>query len=119
LYSNIDASAGSLEKLERRLRKTEIEAWLASEKDKINAETTRKPEMKKPRIHADSFRLDEYTEGVLMLSPEACLDGSDNGCCSRFFRLYQVKLIADQSWQRVSGESRAFRGKGTSTSDSN
>jgi hypothetical protein len=125
LYSNIDASRqASLEKLERRAKEERrSEAWLASEKDKINAEYDKKArQMKRAekfmQIASASMNTAEGVTNALTLKPAwmAPIMAAAVGSLG----LYQVKLIADQ---KLAGggvvNPGLFRGRGSSTSDSN
>lgn len=125
LYANLDAQRqDSLSKLEKRAKEERrSEAWLAAEKDKINTEYEKKAmQMKKAekamQIASASMNTAEGVTNALTLKPAwlAPIMAASIGALG----MYQVKLIADQ--KLASGglvSPGLFRGKGTSTSDSN
>lgn len=125
LYSNLDtARQDSLEKLEKRAKdERRTEAWLASEKAKINAEYDQKArQMKKAekamQIASASMNTAEAVTNALTLKPAwlAPIMAASVGALG----LYQVSLIASQKLARGGlANPGLFRGKGTTTSDSN
>lgn len=125
LYSNLEsARQDSLEKLEKRAKdERRTEAWLASEKAKINADYDKKArQLKKAekamQIASASMNTAEAVTNALTLKPAwlAPIMAAAVGALG----LYQVSLIANQKLARGGMVNPGiFRGKGTSTSDSN
>ncbi|HOH98860.1 MAG TPA: hypothetical protein PL188_11215 [Candidatus Cloacimonadota bacterium] len=124
LYANLNANRDSaLDQLEERARKErKSEAWLASEKEKINAQYEKKARALKRTergMQISSALMNTY-EGVtnaLTIKPAwlAPVFAASVGALG----LTNVAYIAAQKFARGGSPSGYFRGKGTSTSDSN
>lgn len=124
LFTNLASTRDqSLKNLETRAKKErKSEAWLAKEKEKVNADYEKKykalkrTEQKIQIASATANTLEGITNALTIkpawLAPIMAASAGALGFA-------QVKLIAEQKFARGGDTSGLFRGKGTTTSDSN
>lgn len=124
LYSNLASNRDqSLKEVENRAKKErKSDVWLASEKEKINADYEKKHKAlkrseQKMQIASATVNTMEGITNALTIKPAWLAPIMAAAVATIGFA--QVKLIAEQKFARGGDTSGLFRGKGTTTSDSN